>query len=119
MPGDTIGVDFHFSVEAVLLNPIVVMATARPSRSATLATTWSSQWVPCGVVALWTRKPRGAVRPVATWRTVLLGRGSWARACISAVQQEASRGRVNASRSSLLHPHQIWNGNDPLSKYIL
>jgi hypothetical protein len=29
MPGDSIGVDFYLSVEAVLLNPIVVRATAR------------------------------------------------------------------------------------------
>jgi hypothetical protein len=30
MPGDTIGVDFYLSMEAILLNPLVVTATARP-----------------------------------------------------------------------------------------
>lgn len=30
MPGDTIALDFYLSMEAVLLNPIVVRATARP-----------------------------------------------------------------------------------------
>jgi len=30
MPGDTLGLDFYLSVEAVLLNPIVVRGTARP-----------------------------------------------------------------------------------------